>query len=315
MYPKDPRPRLDPLASYLYAVKQMQHLPMFIGSVVHKVIENALKDRQKTGRGFDLAKMEKSGQQLLKKGIEDSEKELWKKSPKHRANLFEIYYSRRGSEEGLDPAAVQAGEEKVLRCLKNWVESPIVNNLILSDQSRIVSIESLDSFKVKNLFKVYVVVDFAMRWRLHSGDEVLVLFDWKTGKETDKTIDQLYSYALYAKEVWEQPYDRLILSPVYLDSGNYEKIGFKQDQPISEPKVAETEAFIENSSLAMLESVAGANLEEKLQSNKLRAQDCAYTEKRYHCRRCPFRELCEGVAYENVDEGELRAKAAQLAEV
>ena len=312
LYPKDPRPRLDPLAAYLYAVKQMQHFPMFVGSVVHTTLEKALKDKQKTGKLATLPQLQKKAQELLLKGIKDSEEELWRKSPKHRANLFEVYYGSRYGDTQLDQLTIDEGREKVDRCLEHWMESPIVQNLILSPRSQWMSIEVLDSFKVEEKFKVYVVIDFAMKWLLQSKEDVLVLFDWKTGKETEKTIDQLYSYALYGHTVWGFSYDKMILSPFYLDSGKYQKVGFQGEEPIRPEKVAETERFIAESSKNMLSLVDAPTVDEQIASNKVLPTACSYTAQRRACNRCPFRELCQSVEYQDADAGQLRAAAAQL---
>lgn len=313
LYPRDPRPRLDPLAAYLYTLKNMQHFPMFIGSIVHSVIEKALKEHRKSKHPLNLDALQKQGQKLLDKGIEDSEKELWRKSPKHRSNLFEHYYSKRYGDEGLSATSIEKGREKIARCLSHWFSSPIVEKLILGHQAEYLSIEDLDSFLLDGIFKIFVVIDFAIKWALSSSTSAIILFDWKTGKETDKTIDQLYSYALYANKIWGYSYEQLILSPFYLDSGHYEKIGYRQEEALSQEKIHATEDFIRKSCESMLQLVSGEDsLELKAQRNTVEVTDCSYTDQRYRCGRCPFRELCEAVNYEQVANGELRSAAAEL---
>lgn len=313
LYPRDPRPRLDPLAHYLYCMKNMQHFPMFLGSVVHNTIEKALKERQKTGKDIDLKALKKKGLELLSKGIEDSQQEAWRKSPKHRANLFETYYHKFHGEEKLSEGQIKEGKEKAERCLEHWFESPIVQNLILDPSTSWLSIEKLDSFLLDDLFKVYVVIDFAMQWQLKSSPPAILLFDWKTGKETEKTLDQLYSYALYAHKVWKYDYGQLILSPFYLDSGKYEKIGYRQTQALSSEKIESTESFIRESCKSMTDLLQKeASTEDQLKKNQLAVTDCSYTTQKYRCQRCPFKELCEAVDYQNVDAGELRQASVRL---
>ena len=59
----------------------------------------------------------------------------------------------------------------------------------------------------------------------------------------------------------------------------------------------------------MLDLVHTANPEK---SNMVRVTDCAYTEHRKKCNRCPFAELCQEVEYQNLDEVELKEAACCL---
>lgn len=315
LFRNDPRRELDPLAAYLYAMKQMQHMPMFVGTVVHSAIENGLRQKQKYRKEITLASLLEEAFATLDRGISDSEQEKWRHSPKRHANLFEIYHSRRGEGEVLSEEAVQRAREKIRRCLENWFHSPIHTQLIAAPKAHWVSIEELDHFYLDGLYKIYVVIDFSMKWQLAGGQVATLLFDWKTGKETDKTIDQLYSYAIYAKEVWGVDYGQVVLTPYYLDSNRYEKIGWKGDVPLSTEKVAEVEQFMRQSAQKMvgkiLPSVDGSSEEGKRaikeMDNSCEPEQFAYTERRGQCQRCPFQHLCQAADYQQKSRQELRA--------
>ncbi len=312
LFKGDSRKELDSLAAYLYTMKQMQHFSMFIGSVVHKVIENALKKYSQEGN-ISLERILQEGKELMHQGIVESENELWRKSPKKRANIFEVYYAKRNKYFPLTEEKQKEGLQKITTCLENWFWSPIVQKLILSGRGFPLSVEHLDSFYLKEHYKVYVVIDLSFKWRMDSKHDILLLFDWKTGEETEKTIEQLYSYALYAHKVWNVPYDKMILTPFYLYKNTYDKIGHQQEKKIEIARLQEVENFMIESSKKMLEKTyQGLDISFIQQKVKEGFSPCAvhfsYAQTRSKCRTCPFKELCEGVNFEPQTTGELRKK-------
>ncbi|MBB65375.1 MAG: hypothetical protein CMO81_09960 [Waddliaceae bacterium] len=301
LYRNDPRPSIDPLAAYLYTVKQMQSLAMFVGTVVHGAIEKCLKDWERSRRFWSQDRLIKEALAQFRKGIQSSKDEAWRKSPKYNANLFEIYFKEKG-EEGLGGSEIQAAEEKIQQCLENWYNSPITQKTILGVNANTISIEKLDTFYLKNKYKVFVVIDYAMKWQMNHRQKIL-LFDWKTGKETDKTIDQLYSYALFAHQEWKTPYNEIVLAPFYLHDNHYEKVQGKES--INPQRLALVEDFIVSSSVSMVEQLMGEP-SEKLEKNQADPLSFAYTENRGKCVRCPFKKLCESQNYKNSSLEELK---------
>lgn len=264
----------DPLATYLYAMKQMQNLPTFIGSIVHETIEHFLK----TKKAFQLEPLLEDAKKCFKKGIEEAKSGQWKKAPKKHKNLFEFYYNQPPTEDQLLLA-----EQKVTLALSNWFQSPIVQKLAFHPDSRWLSIEELASFQLQG-YKIIVVIDFAMMWQ-----NTAVLFDWKTGEESEKTGEQLYCYALFANKVWAIPFDKIILSPFYVSKNSYSKL------PVVENPEKE---------LAIVESCKRLSALHELKDPRL----FAYTEDRKNCARCPFRQICQAADYQDLGRDELAKK-------
>ncbi len=279
--PWDKRKQIDPLASYLYALKQMQNMPTYIGSTVHEAIEHFLK----TKKPFTLDAIVDYGKKSFLKGIEEAKTDKWKAAPKKHTNLFEYYYAQPPSPEVLSQA-----ENKVVICLENWYSSPIVQQLAFHTDSRWLSIEELAFFQLAGKYKIIVVIDFAVMWK-----DLAVLFDWKTGQESEKTEEQLYLYALFANRVWSIPFDKIILSPFYVAQNNYTKIGAGCSTPLDVTKITALEQTIESScdKLSVLHTVQDP-------------REFAYTDERHRCERCPFKELCQGVEYQEKSREELR---------
>jgi hypothetical protein len=294
--PYDSRPSIDPLASYLYTMKQIQALPAFVGSCVHAAIEHVLK------KGFALKERQKPALdelcsfalQKFQKGIEDTKSGAWKEAPKKFANLFEFYFCPPGNIP-LDSVKEQEYRNKITTCLENWCNSPIAH-MAYDSRAKWMSAEELTHFSLKGN-KIIVVVDFAMKWP-RGGDDVLILFDWKTGKESEKTEEQLYAYALWAHHALGTPLDKLILSPFYLFDNNYTKIGAGQARALDSAEASRIEELILSSCDKM----------KKVHSNDPLGPDVKlfpHTKNRNFCARCPFQELCKKTEFKTLSRKEL----------
>ncbi len=307
--PFDSRESIDPLASHLYALKQIQHLPMFIGSVVHETIEHFLKARQ-----FSLQRERPTFEELISfadakfhKGLEDTKNEAWRKAPKKHANLFEYYFGKQEKKGGADfdpftAEVKQESERKIAQCLANWQNSPIAK-MAFDTRASWLSIEELSHFMLAGRYKILVVIDFAMKWQQSQTQEALVLFDWKTGAESEKTEEQLYSYAIFANRTLQMPYERIILSPFYLFTNKYTKIGYQQEVTLDLERVKEVEQNILTSCEAMSAKIP--TLTPLATDPQPDPRLFSYTENRAMCPRCPFKNVCTKADYQDRSKEEL----------
>lgn len=298
--PYDSRQSVDPLAAHLYTLKQIKHLPMFLGTCVHETIEEALKARQHTSPRAPLVidALIQSAKERFLKGIEGSKNELWRQSPKKYANLFEHYFRPSKDIDPITPEIQEESLKKIATCLTNWAESPIVK-MAMDSRARFVSIEELSDLRLQGRYKIWIVIDFAMKWQGKDGNESIILFDWKTGDESEKTEEQLYSYALYANRMLGAPLDRIILSPFYLGLNKYTKIGYQQEKPLEEARLKLVEEKMIQSCDAM-----SAHLDTLTPQAGALPPDprlFPYTENRGLCPRCPFKDLCAKASYQELD--------------
>ncbi len=298
----DPRGKLDPLSAKLYLLKQMQTLPTFVGSLVHSIIEKSLKAYQKSKKLASLEDLLKELELEFKKGISEAQGDGYLRDPKRKTNLFEFYYNH------LQEGAIEASLEKAKTCLKNWYHSPILQNFALSDRASFVGIENLEHFFIDKRYKVWVVMDFAVRWQ-RKEDDLFVLFDWKTGAVSEKTGDQLLSYALFAKEKWNLANAQITLVPFYLQESKSEKIGEKE--PISEAELSRIESFIRASCEEMSKCLDQPQQKGQM-DNQASIENFPYTENRYACKRCVYKELCEKAEFKEMNEEELRSLLTPL---
>jgi len=305
--PFDTRPSIDSLASYLYMLKNMQPSSMFLGSLVHKIIEETLQGCTSTRKTPPVETLITKASAYLDKALAESKSQQWKSRPKHHCNLFEHYYG-----QSLGEAEESAMRTKIQSCLTNWITSPCTTKIAMDPRSEWLGIESTQTFSVEQGVEAIVVYDFFLRWAKADGSKVMLIFDWKTGKESQKIDAQLFAYALAATTLFSVSPELLIISPFYLLDGpmGYRKYGAGQENPISQEQLMATKARIVESAREMLALHPAVNDE-----GIVAAPDpClfAYTEDRRGCRRCPFQQLCMAVDFQPKAYAELREAAASL---
>ena len=291
--PYDSRPGIDPLASHLYMLKNMQSIPTFVGTVVHNTIEQFLKKKVR----FEKEALLRHGKNAFEKGLKEARDGSWRISPKKHTNLFELYYGA-----GLGDDTLEQARQKITVSLENWYDSSVVQSLLFHKAASIRSVEELSFFQLENTFKIIVVIDLALAWQTKDGKETVILFDWKTGKETEKTEKQLYLYALFANRVWQTPYEQIILSPFYLFENTYYKIGAQQEKTLDLQKVQETVDTVSQSCKKLV------TLHPK-PSCEAGPQAFHYTDNREKCKTCPFKAVCEAAKYEAKSKDQLRELA------
>ena len=142
--PFDTRSSIDPLAAYLYMLKNMQPACMFLGSLVHKIIEETLKSSTQTRKSPSAQELTTKASAYLDKALAESQSQQWKSRPKHHCNLFEHYY---GLPVGEDE--VNAMRTKIHTCLMNWVSSPCTKNIAMDQRSEWLGIESTQTFALE----------------------------------------------------------------------------------------------------------------------------------------------------------------------
>jgi len=272
----------------------MQTSPVFVGSLVHKVIENLLLTFMKSKKLPSLTFLIDEGKFLLQKGLHESQQKAYIKNPKKHINLLEDYYKReKPSSEEL--------ECKIETCLCNWYHSPIVQSMILHPLASFGNVEQLMQFALEPNMDCIVVFDLYLHWKKGTPDEKLIIFDWKTGAENNRISKQMLSYALAAIHLLQAPLSSIILCPFYLAESphSYKKMGVGQPAPFSEKEVEETKESIQKS-LAAMHSMHSENPFPA-------PQNFPYTEEKKACFNCPFQELCKKVDYQEKTKDELSA--------
>ena len=265
-------------ARLAYRLKNMQALPMWVGSIVHRIAERILGDlRNREHR--DLAAYQKQARDIMNREWKQSLDGEWMHKPKYNLNLFEHYY-------GIEITAEErmAAKEKVFACLERLMSGDIFAEVGALRPAEWKSIEKLDQFTVGR-HPVFVKIDCATRTEPVPGGAAgrLRIYDWKTGKETEDAAAQLGCYALYALQVWRVPLEEVELVLAYLASGETHRL-----VPAA-ADVLRTQDFMMASMDAMI-----ATLDSSAEENVATQAKFPLTTRRSNCRRCFFREICFG---------------------
>jgi hypothetical protein len=260
----------DPAARLAYRLKQIVNLDMWVGDVLHRLIEQQIRRLQ---RGFRPAAdpLREQARSLLNQEWRQSVEQRWRESPKHNRNLFEHYYGMAISDE-------RRGEirEKLFACLDHFCSQPLLTRLAAVEPAAWLAVEQLDTFFVDRV-PVYVKLDCAARL----DDQTLVI-DWKSGRPSERDQAQSACYGLYAMQKWNVGFDRLRACLVYLLTNE------TSDQPIAPEQALAMQEQIVSGIHAMRAALADPV------ANVAREEDFPMTDQTHRCRRCNFHEICYG---------------------
>jgi len=267
-----------------YMLKNMTNLPMFVGSIVHDVIEEVITTGKSTGEWKTLEDAQRDAVQALRKGWKQSTEKRWQGSPKQNTNLAEHFY-----QEELDPDRLKGFKHKVVSSIKAFYTMPLFEVMKELPKDDWLTIEDFQKFQLSTGEDVTVKIDCGF---MYKGK--VYLLDWKTGRVSDSVIDQLTTYSMYAlKEGWAKKPEDIIIIPVYLAS--YAEMGERATPHLDVTmQHMKRQAGIIRGEYPILT---------KAFENKDNPSYFKKTDNEYACKRCFYRDMCPG-ANTKIEEGE-----------
>lgn len=267
-----------------YTLKNMTNMPMWVGSIVHDVIEDVITTGRNTGQWCTLEQAQHAGVQALRKGWKQSVDKRWQGSPKKNINLAEHFY-----QEEIEKDRLSSFKQKVLASLKAFCDMPLFKILQGLEKDDWLTLEDFQKFRLNTGEEVTVKIDCGFRYR-----GKVYLLDWKTGRVSESVIDQLVTYSMYAmKQGWAKKPEDIVIIPVYLAA--YADLGERATPHLNVTmQHMKRQAGIIRSEYPLLTEA----FEHK--------DDPSYfkrTDNEHACARCFFRDMCEGAKTE-VGEGE-----------
>jgi len=190
-----------------YLLKNIQGVDAWVGDSVHKVIK-ALIESIKAGSPLGHDQARRKIKEMLVTGWRQSNEKLWQKHIKKNLNLFEHYYNKE-----LKPDVLALKIKKAVSSIDNFYARGLFDTFSALGRESFLAVDELDSFDEGGV-RVFAVPDCAIK------DERYVLYDWKTGKPSDKDIFQLSFYVLYAGKKWHAAYSDVEIIPVYISDPN-----------------------------------------------------------------------------------------------
>lgn len=267
-----------------YLLKNMTNVPMWIGEIVHSIIEEIINTARKTGEWKTIEQAQCDGIQLLRKGWKQSKDKRWETNPKQNINLEEHFYNQE-----IDTDYLKSCKNKVLQSLKAFYNIPLFDIMRNLPKENWLTIEDFSKFELNTGERVAVKIDTGFRY----CDKVYLL-DYKTGRVSDNVVEQLITYSMYAMKMgWAKKPEDIVIIPVYLAA--YFEIG---EQAIPHLNVSmdqmKHQAEIIRSEYPLLIRAF---------KNKDNPAHFVHTDNERACAKCHFRDMCSGAKTE-ISEGE-----------
>lgn len=264
------QPDAAPEVRELYVLKQLSNRYMWVGSVVHEMVELVLSSWRR-GDKVQVQSVVERGTRRMRSQYAESLQKIYRDRPGRAFALAEHEYG-----EEISRAEWQRQRDHMESCLHNFFASPVAKSIGEIPVWRWLALESMGSFELDGA-TVLVRPDFA--WRDES--ERVVLVDWKTGKST-RTADerqQLSVYGLFARRSWGLRAESLRGIIARLSDGTV------QEYEIGPQDLDEAEETARRSLTRMRELDEASSAGEQ-------PVHFPMTENQETCSRCVFRRVC-----------------------
>lgn len=203
------RPDASERSKLAYRLKKITNLAMWCGSVVHNVIEFAIKSKLSTGILTSPSDMKSKAIKMFRDGWKESITKEWMNRPSKAVNLAEHYFKTGASND-----QAKTIKDKAMKCIDNLHLTAHWDNLMSLQRDDIFPVEQFATFNLTGGEPVMVKLDAAYKYH-----DSVVLVDWKTGKPNDFISEQMMTYAMFAlKSGWTKRVGNILLSPVFLGS-------------------------------------------------------------------------------------------------
>ena len=253
----------------LYQLKKLSTRQVWLGKIIHEAIEHFLTEL-KAGNHLPLNTLLLLLNQELRSRYQSSE-----------AGLYRTFHKKGGLIEHEHNKVITKEEKEELfklaeKCVRNFYNSEVLKEIKSLDVAKWLSLEEFLSFDFEGI-KIFLSMDFVIK----NGDNKIIIYDWKTGKDRDTEIGiQLACYALYVIQKWGLDPSKVIVKRCHLALD-------KEDEFFIDEKVIEqTKEYIRKSVVDM------QNMLTDKENNLAEENKFPQTEDRRKCLRCNFRRVC-----------------------
>ncbi|HSA58808.1 MAG TPA: PD-(D/E)XK nuclease family protein [bacterium] len=259
----------DPKAREIYTLKNLKSRHMWLGEVVHHVIEDALKHYRET-REMPTEAFLARLTETMRRNFRESKSRQYQERPGKAFGLYEHEY-----ESNVPDAKWAEVHDNARRCFTNFA------NIVFPAMAKPIPVERWKLIETMQTFDfegslVYVKIDFA-----YEDDEGLKVVDWKTGKSEDVDNEiQLDCYGMFSKEHFKIPTEKIQTVECNVNSGK------STIRTMIEAKIDFAKHYIRNSIHGMKKALADP------EKNVAREEDFPFTENEQTCRWCNFKKVC-----------------------
>jgi len=266
------RHEAPPDVKELYVMKNLQTMPMWIGSVVHQVAHEVVKGFT-AGQPLPVEAAVAMARDRMERDWQDSATGRYRRRPNRICGLAEHYYGALVPSAAPDEATIH-----VEGCVRRLYGSYSYETMLGLGPDSIVECEELNTLSVAGV-KVWVSPDLILR----GGDDRLMIVDWKTGTSSQKeeTTRQLSIYAIYALRKYSPSAGELIGVEENL------RLGEAHLHSLKEWALEETRKYVQGSIQEMRRLLCDAG------QNIALIRDFPMTDHLSACLHCRFRRACD----------------------
>jgi hypothetical protein len=253
-----------------YILKHLRNRFMWIGEIVHSLVETALQSMQQAAQPCVQDLIDR-GVRRMRADFAESLHGTYRTRPGLACGLVEHAYS--------DPVAAQqwqAMRQRLERCLHNFMGMPLLQRMRQAPRLSWLGLEALSSFELEGA-TIVVKPDFA--WRNPAGQVEMV--DWKSGSRSPAAHRQMAVYGLFAQREWGLGGANMLAHVAYLDSGEVET--FELTAAHMEVARAEIRTSVQRMQ-ALARPPPGSDVPQK--------EAFAQVADHAVCGRCNFRRIC-----------------------
>ncbi|MFC1610220.1 RecB family exonuclease [Myxococcota bacterium] len=204
------KPEASPEVRDIYMLKHLRNRHMWVGEVVHEMIELTLAAWRR-GDTVPVEALVQRGTRRMRAQYAESLQGFYRDRPRHSYGLVEHEYRDEISRQEWKDL-----RDRMERCLRAFFDLELTATIRETPPWRWLAVESLGSFDVDG---TTVVVKPDLAWR--DDEEQVVVVDWKTGKQRpDDDWLQMAVYGVFARGAWELKEDSLQRRLAFLDTGD-----------------------------------------------------------------------------------------------
>jgi hypothetical protein len=258
----------DSLTRQIYVLKHLRNRFMWVGEVVHELIELTLHAWQR-GQEVPVGALVARGTRRMRADYLASLQGIYRDRPGQSCGLIEHEYG-----EPVSRAEWQAMRDRMERCVRNFFALPLVQTLRATPSWRWLAVEAMGSF---DLDGATIIVKPDLAWRDANGRVILV--DWKTGVPHADEHGQLAVYGMFAERVWGLGAERMQAQLVYLAEERQDLFELSPDDLTgAEAEVRASVTLMRELSTCVTDAAAMERFPK--------------TEVEGACARCSFRRVC-----------------------
>jgi hypothetical protein len=259
----------ESVARQAYVLRSLRSRYMWVGEVVHEIIELGLTSLKNRERVPVDALVERGTRRMRAQYAESIQGVYWDR-PQVAMGLTEHEHR-----EEVSRVEWRAQRDRMEQCVRAFFALPLLETLKALPPWRWLAVEHLQSFELDNA-TILVKPDLAFR----DDQDRVVIADWKTGKwRADDEVLQLAIYALHARRAWGSG-GGLTAMVVHLGDDQGAAI---DTHTLDDASLKDAEEHIR----ASLQAMRGLIPEGQVEITRF-----AQIEDRERCSRCNFRRLC-----------------------